>query len=134
MRSHRISGFIRTTSVESFTDLRGSLHSELPANLLIHLGANSAGYSECALITLKVLADFDSTIRRFDPSRPSQPVPMRERLAAEVAERPTIAGFCDLVNCLQAPEFTKSEATMPKVSGYHCEYSRFRETDARDRV
>ena len=29
--------------------------------------------SECPLITLKLLADFDSAIRRFDPSRPSQP-------------------------------------------------------------
>jgi hypothetical protein len=30
--------------------------------------------SECALIGLTMLADFDSAIRRFDPSRPSHPV------------------------------------------------------------
>jgi hypothetical protein len=37
---------------------------------LIHLEANSTCFSERQLISLKVLPDFDSTIRRFDPSRP----------------------------------------------------------------
>jgi hypothetical protein len=45
-----------------------------------------------------------------------------------------LAGFCDLVNCLQAPKFAKSEANMPKVSGCQREYSRFAETVGRDRV
>jgi hypothetical protein len=53
-------------------------HSESPANLLIHLGLNSARFSEYALISLKVLPDFDSAIRRFDPSRPSQPLAQLE--------------------------------------------------------
>jgi hypothetical protein len=45
-----------------------------------------------------------------------------------------LAGFCDLVDGLQTPEFAKSEAIVPKVSGCHREYSRFRETDGGDRV
>jgi hypothetical protein len=49
-------------------------HSESSANLLIHLGLNSTDYSECALILLKVLPDFDSTIRRFEFSRPEAAV------------------------------------------------------------
>jgi hypothetical protein len=54
------------------------LHSESRANLLIHLDADSAIFSECALILLKLLPDFDSTIRRFESSRPSQPVTQLE--------------------------------------------------------
>src|ERR1700686_508416 len=54
--------------------LKGRVHSESSANPLIHLGPNSSDYSECGLISLKVLPDFDSTIRRFESSRPSQPV------------------------------------------------------------
>jgi hypothetical protein len=38
----------------------------------MHIGSDSASYSECALISLKILADFDSTKRRFESSRPSQ--------------------------------------------------------------
>src|ERR1700688_3537624 len=53
--------------------LKGRVHSESSANPLIHLGPNSSDYSECGLISLKVLPDFDSTIRRFESSRPSQP-------------------------------------------------------------
>jgi hypothetical protein len=51
-----------------------SFHSESAPNLLMYLGAKIASFSECALISLKVLPDFDSAIRRFDPSRPSQSV------------------------------------------------------------
>ena len=46
-------------------------HSESSANLLIHIGPNCMDYSECVLISLKVLPDFDSTTRRFESSRPS---------------------------------------------------------------
>ena len=35
-------------------------HSELSANLLIYIELNSTDFSECALISLKVLPDFDS--------------------------------------------------------------------------
>src|SRR5438477_105462 len=38
------------------------------------LGAESAVSSENPLISLRNRADFDSTIRRFESSRPSQPV------------------------------------------------------------
>jgi hypothetical protein len=41
---------------------------------------------------------------------------------------------CDLMDCLQTPGFTKSEANLPIVSGRRPECSRFRETGAGDRV
>jgi hypothetical protein len=47
-------------------------HSESTANLLMRNGANFDIFSECALILLANWSDFDSAIRRFDPSRPSQ--------------------------------------------------------------
>jgi hypothetical protein len=60
-------------------DLGAADHSESAANLLIPLGPNSVLFSECALISLKVLADFDSTMRRFESSRPSQPASAARR-------------------------------------------------------
>jgi hypothetical protein len=48
------------------------IHLETTAKLLILLGRDSALCSKCALESLNNQADFDSAIRRFDPSRPSQ--------------------------------------------------------------
>jgi hypothetical protein len=45
-------------------------HSESSADLLMHPGSDFARFSEHALISLKVLPDFDSTMRRFESSRP----------------------------------------------------------------
>jgi hypothetical protein len=45
-----------------------------------------------------------------------------------------MAGFCNLVDGLHAPDFADRGANSPKVSGQDREYSRFRETDAGDRV
>src|ERR1039457_1054309 len=49
-------------------------HSESTANLLMRNGANFDIFSECALILLANWSDFDSVMRRFDSSRPSQPI------------------------------------------------------------
>ncbi len=49
-----------------------SHRSESVANLLSDIELNFRYFSERALISLKVLPDFDSTIRRFESSRPSQ--------------------------------------------------------------
>jgi hypothetical protein len=68
-------------------------HSESSANLLIHIGSNSAGYSEYALISLKVLPDFDSTMRRFESSRPSQAVVRSAWLPKRLENRPEIRAF-----------------------------------------
>jgi hypothetical protein len=65
-------GRIRNRITDSVFGIAG--HSESPANLLIHIRSYSASYSECVLISLKVLSDFDSTMRRFESSRPSQPL------------------------------------------------------------
>jgi hypothetical protein len=54
--------------------VRGEIHSESTPNLLGHLGSDSILFSERALISLKVQPDFDSTMRRFESSRPSQAV------------------------------------------------------------
>jgi hypothetical protein len=40
------------------------------------------------LISFGKLADFDSAIRRFDPSRPSQAVRRSEKMSLTLAERP----------------------------------------------
>jgi hypothetical protein len=55
-----------------------AVHSEMPPNLLILLGTDFAAYSEYALILFMVPADFDSPMRRFESSRPSQPVTQLE--------------------------------------------------------
>jgi hypothetical protein len=45
---------------------------------------------------------------------------------------PLMAGFCDSGDGLHIPDFTTSEANLPKVSGRDREYSRLWETDAGD--
>jgi hypothetical protein len=47
-------------------------YSESAANLLVDNGSNFAIFSECALISKEKLSDFDSVVRRFEFSRPSQ--------------------------------------------------------------
>jgi ribosomal protein L1 len=43
--------------------------------------------------TLKTSADFDSTIRRFDPSRPSQPFRRSAEIPKKREKEPKIAAF-----------------------------------------
>ena len=59
----------------------------------MHLGSDFAHFSEYALISLKVLPDFDSTIRRFESSRPSQAVMRPEKVSLILAERPANGGL-----------------------------------------
>src|SRR5271169_5861336 len=54
--------------------LDGRVHSDCAFNLLTYLGAEPAASSENPLKLLRIRVDFDSTIRRFESSRPSQPV------------------------------------------------------------
>jgi hypothetical protein len=68
-------------------------HSESSAKLLIHLGLHFASFSEYTLISLRVLPDFDSTIRRFESSRPSQPVRRSENPPLTVVEMPASGGL-----------------------------------------
>jgi hypothetical protein len=49
--------------------------------------------SEHALISLKVFADFDSTMRRFESSRPSQAVTQLKIVASEIIEVPAERGL-----------------------------------------
>jgi hypothetical protein len=78
-------------------------HSESPANLLIHVRSYSASYSECALISLKVLPDFDSTIRRFESSRPSQAFRQLARHPGKREIGPEIPAFRGLVSVSRLP-------------------------------
>jgi hypothetical protein len=55
-----------------FPGLIQQFHSERAAKLLKRLASISPQDSEYMLTLLTVLPDFDSAIRRFDPSRPSQ--------------------------------------------------------------
>jgi hypothetical protein len=56
-------------------------------------------------------------------------------MGLELGEKgPPIAGFRDSGAGLRVPNSGKCEAHSPKVSGRYREYSRFRETSARDRV
>ena len=60
--------------VEREATLHGDVsRSESAANLLMHMRVNLALSSESLLKSLPNLADFDSAIRRFDPS-PPQPI------------------------------------------------------------
>ena len=68
-------------------------HSESSAKLLIHLGLHFASFSEYTLISLRVLPDFDSTIRRFESSRPSQAVRRLETLPSVTSEMPANGGL-----------------------------------------
>jgi hypothetical protein len=52
---------------------------ETTAKLLKLLGGNSRLFSKCALKSLDDQADFDSAMRRFGPSRPSQLILLRNR-------------------------------------------------------
>ena len=51
---------------------RAVFHLEIAAKLLKLLELIFDAFSKCALKSLNNQADFDSVIRRFDPSRPSQ--------------------------------------------------------------
>jgi hypothetical protein len=77
----------------SRTVFSGPRHSEIPANVLKHMRMKSVLYSECGLKSLNDPADFDSPMRRFESSRPSQAFTASEKLAPRIAERPTISGL-----------------------------------------
>ncbi|MDB5617861.1 hypothetical protein [Tardiphaga sp.] len=68
-------------------------YSEWAANLLILLGVDFPSDSECALILLEVRADFDSPMRRFEPSRPSQAFRAFGQTAPLAEKGPHLAGF-----------------------------------------
>jgi hypothetical protein len=73
--------------------VEGSFHLETAANLLELLERLFSLFSKCALKSLNDQADFDSAIRRFDPSRPSQPLAQRKMVHAICVKTPQIAGF-----------------------------------------
>jgi hypothetical protein len=84
--------------------------------------------SEQVLILLTVPSDFDSAIRRFDPSRPSQPVRRSARLPEkrETGPRmPALPAF-DFVSTLPIPQSQGRQ--LAKVSGQVCRYSRLART------
>ncbi|MBR1329058.1 hypothetical protein [Bradyrhizobium ottawaense] len=62
----------KPASVPGEVAIEGGRRSEQLADLLFSLETNISRYSEQPLILLRLLPDFDSAIRRFDPSRPSQ--------------------------------------------------------------
>ena len=72
---------------------RAVFHLETVANLLILLERVSTVFSKCDLKSLKNQADFDSAIRRFDPSRPSHAVTQLRIVYAYIAKSLQNRGF-----------------------------------------
>src|SRR5882757_11104105 len=72
---------------------RWVIYSDCVSNLLMYLGAESAVSSENPLKSLRIRADFDSTIRRFESSRPSQAVRRSEKVLLILAEKPANGGL-----------------------------------------
>ena len=77
-----------TSSVEAI------FHLETAANLLELLERLFSLFSKCDLKSLNNQADFDSAIRRFDPSRPSHPFLRSARLPKRRENGPEIPAFC----------------------------------------
>jgi hypothetical protein len=97
-------------------------HSESTANLLMRNGANFDIFSECALILLANWSDFDSAIRRFDSSRPSQPVRSPEISPTMSPRSPPLAAFLPLAKSLRVPNLPFIRPAVPKISTHlrHC--------------
>jgi hypothetical protein len=90
----------RTPRRSSYTDFaatdppwRAVFHLETAANLLELLERLFSLFSKCALKSLNNQTDFDSAIRRFDPSRPSQPFLLSARLPKKSENGPEIPPF-----------------------------------------
>ena len=109
-------------------------HSESTANLLMRNGANFDIFSECALILLANWSDFDSAIRRFDSSRPSQPVRSLEIFPAKSLESPPLAGFFPQPKSLRIPNLVILRPTVPKFSARSRHYYHFLEKQTGDWV
>jgi hypothetical protein len=81
--------------------------------------ATSAISSKRALKSLNNQTDFDSAIRRFDPSRPSQPVAQPERVGPYWLKVPHFMGFScgfqkSLVSSKRQPGREFAESLQPK--------------------
>jgi hypothetical protein len=101
---------------------------------LICLGANYPQNSEYALISLEILPDFDSTMRRFESSRPSQAVWRLEILPLAMLEMRANGGLLQICGRSQDTKLGHFREKSPIVSGGYLKYSRFWETLTGDRV
>ena len=100
---------------------------------LLELLERVFGFSKCAFKVLNNQADFDSAIRRFDPSRPSQPVRLHARLPKKRENGPEIPALYFRFG-LRAPDSLNPRRKTLKVSGLVRECSRFSKTDGEDLV
>ncbi len=75
--------------------------SAVDAKLLKSLEGIFSLFSKCALKSLNNQADFDSAIRRFDPSCPSQAVRRSEKVPLMPAEKLANGGLLRI--CCQSP-------------------------------
>ena len=113
---------------------RSTSHSERARFVSFFNERTERETSECLLKLLGMAADFDSAIRRFDPSRPSQPVWHEQRCPAEGEKGPQTAGFRARAPSLYLPIWAFWVAKSSKVSAQMREYSRFEETMVGDLV
>jgi hypothetical protein len=72
---------------------RPLLYLETAAKLLKLLEGSFGLFSKCALKSFNIQTDFDSAIRRFDPSRPSQPFRRLVRLPKRRRNGPEMRAF-----------------------------------------
>jgi hypothetical protein len=77
---------------------------------------------------------FQSTISRFESSRPSHPLTQRKIVHAICTKTLQIKGFQRFCGSLQAPKRGNFRENLPKVSGQFPRYSHFRETFRGDTV
>src|SRR5689334_9133645 len=72
-------------------------------------------------------ADFDSAIRRFESSRPSQPVQSPGGFVTMPLKSAPLAGFLRRAESLCLPNSMTPRPNMPKISAYRRHCSRFLE-------
>jgi hypothetical protein len=87
-------------------------YSESAVNLLMSVRSNSMEKSERPLTSFMFLAAFDSTIRRFDPSRPSQ------KLSGKINRvSPNYQAFPQVTKAISLPEISIRFQCFPKTAG-----------------
>jgi len=88
-------------------------HSKIPPNLLKHMKMKSVLYSERGLKSLNVPADFDSPMRRFVSSRPSQAVRVSGNFLLWIRSARETRAFL-IANSLWRPMFEFFGPKIPK--------------------
>jgi hypothetical protein len=110
-----------------------SFHLETAANLLISLQGIFGVFSKCVLKSLDNQTDFDSAIRRFESSRPSQPVPSLWHMSGSQEYSPNSRGLARMSSVSEVRFFGFSAGRrqfLTRVSGQQFSISVLQRRDA----